>query len=394
MSAEIGFWFLLACVFYIYAGYPLGVLILAPLLDRRVRKADIEPTVTVVIAAFNEEAEIGRTVSNLLEQDYPPERLDVLVVSDGSTDRTDEVLAELVERHGPRLRTVRQEPRQGKTAALNLAIGLVSAEIVAFADANSIYARGAVRALVRNFADPSVGYVTGRMSYTNADGSGVAGGCLAYMGYENLLRRLETRVGSIVGVDGGIDAIRRELYGWMRPEELPDFALPLSVVERGRRVVFEPDAVLFEPALARASDEMRMRVRVALRALWTLHDKRPLLNPFRGALYAWQLLSHKAIRYLAFVPLAGLLVLNAWVAARHPFYLGFLVAQLSCYTLAAAGHLARNTRFVPALLFAPYYFCVVNAACVVALWKFFMRQKVTVWKPRAGDEPQYRARGT
>lgn len=393
MLTEIGFWLFLAVVFYIYAGYPLGVLLLAPLLDRRVRKADIVPQVTVVISAYNEEAEIERTVVNLLEQDYPADRLDVLVVSDGSTDRTDQILADLVQRSGGRVRSFRQE-RQGKTVALNFALGVATSEIVAFADANSLYAPNAVRALVRNFADPSVGYVTGRMTYTNATGSPVADGCRAYMRYENLLRRFETRVGSIVGVDGGIDAIRRDLYVRMRPEELPDFALPLSVVERGCRVVFEPDAVLFEPALARASDELRMRVRVSLRALWTLQDKRPLLNPFRGTLYAWQLLSHKAIRYLAFVPLTGLFAASIATAHLRPFYFWFLMTEIACFALAAAGHLARNATALPSQFFVPYYFFVVNLACLLALWKFCTRERITVWKPRAGDEPRYRVRST
>lgn len=394
MLAEAGFWTLLAIVVYIYVGYPLGVLLLAPFRDRKVRKADIVPTVTVVVSAYNEEAEIGRTVGNLLEQDYPRDRFRVLVVSDGSTDRTDGIVSELAQRSGGRLLLLRQQPRQGKTQALNLARGAVHSEIVAFADANSIYAPNALRALVRSFADPTVGYVTGRMSYTNESGSPVAASCLAYMRYENLLRRLETRLGSIVGVDGGIDAIRHELFVRMRPEELPDFALPLSVVESGHRVVYECDAVLYEPALARASDELRMRVRVALRALWTLHDRRPLLNPFRGALYAWQLFSHKVMRYLACVPLAGLFANSIAVAPIHPLYFWFLMLECACFALAVAGHLARNATIFPAQLSAPYYFCIVNVACALALWKFCMRQRITVWKPRTGDEPSYPVPGT
>jgi cellulose synthase/poly-beta-1,6-N-acetylglucosamine synthase-like glycosyltransferase len=391
MLAEAGFWILLGLVVYVYAGYPVGVSVFALFRNRRVVKADREPTITVVIAAFNEEAEIGRTISNILSQNYPPERLNVIAVSDASTDATDEILADLAGRSAGRLTVQCQEVRQGKTAALNLAVSRATAEIIVFADANSFYAPGALRALVRSFADPSVGYVTGRMSYTNATGSGVGEGNRIYMRYENFIRTRETRLGSIVGVDGGIDAIRRDLFVTMRPDQLPDLILPLSVVEQGRRVVYEPDAVLFEPALARASDEFRMRVRVALRALWALYDKRVLLNPIRYPLYSWQIISHKVVRYVAFIPLVGLFGYNAWVAGRHPFYGGVFAVQLACYALAVLGHLFRNSSMGFRQLFTPYYFCVVNAACMVALWKFLTRQKMTVWKPRVGDEAPYRA---
>jgi cellulose synthase/poly-beta-1,6-N-acetylglucosamine synthase-like glycosyltransferase len=383
-TAEIGFWICLGLIAYIYAGYPAIVLLLASTLDRGVKKADVEPRVAVVLAAFNEEREIRDTLINKLSQDYPPQRLEVIVVSDGSTDRTDQVVRELADISDGRLRLLRQEPRQGKTAALNLALRHTSAEIVVFADANSMYASDAVRALVRNFADTSVGYVTGHMIYTNPAGGGIGESSGTYMSYENALRELETRLGSIVGVDGGIDAIRRELYVPMNPEQLPDFVLPLSVVEQGRRVVYEPGAVVREPSLARAEEEFRMRVRVSLRALWGLNDKRGLLNPVRSPLFAWQLASHKLLRYTAFLPLAGLLVFNVLAAVQHPFYAGFLAVQLAAYTLAGLGHFLRRLPTVASGLLVPYYFVILNAACIVACWKFLTGQKMVIWKPREG----------
>jgi cellulose synthase/poly-beta-1,6-N-acetylglucosamine synthase-like glycosyltransferase len=382
---EIGFWICLGLIFYIYAGYPIIVFLLAPILNRNVRKADIEPGVTVVIAAFNEEREIQDTVENKLRQDYPSDRLQVIVVSDGSTDRTDEIVQGLADRSGGRLKFLRQEPRQGKTQALNLALSHASTDLVVFADANSLYAPNALRTLVRGFADLSVGYVTGRMVYTNPAGAGIGEGSGTYMSYENTLRALETRAGSIVGVDGGIDAIRRELYVAMRPDQLPDFVLPLSVVERGSRVVYEPDAVVYEPGLGEVKDEFRMRVRVALRALWGLYDRRSLLNPLRYPLFAWQLISHKVLRYAAFVPLAGALLFNLPVAGQHPFYAGFLALQLAAYSLAALGHALRRAPVKASKLLVPYYFVVLNAACVIAFWKFLTGQKMVVWTPRQGE---------
>lgn len=379
---EIGFWICLGSILYIYAGYAAVVFLLGPIRGRTVSKADIEPRVTVVIAAFNEEREIRDTVANKLAQDYP--RLDVVVVSDGSTDRTDEIVRELASQNEGRLRLLRQEPRQGKTQALNTAVRETSADIVVFADANSMYASNAVRALVRNFSDASVGYVSGRMVYTNPEGTGIGGGSGSYMSYENALRAMETKLGSIVGVDGGIDAIRRELYVHMRADQLPDFVLPLSVVEQGRRVVYEPDAVVQEPGLAHAEDEFRMRVRVTLRALWGLYDKRRLLNPFRFPLFAWQLLSHKLMRYAAFLPLAGMLMFNVLALGPHPFYWGFLTLQVAAYAFATLGHFLRRLPAGVSTLLVPYYFVILNGACVVAFWKFLAGQKMVLWKPRQG----------
>lgn len=384
MYTEIAFWVCFGLVTYIYVGYFTGVLLLAPIMRRDVIKADVTPNISVVISAFNEEREIERTVVNKLSQNYPSERLEVIVVSDGSTDRTDEIVRGLVDRSEGRLKLLRQEPRQGKTQALNMAIEHASAEIVVFADANSIYSPGAIRSLVRSFADPSVGYVTGQIVYTNPTGSGVGAGTGSYMSYENTLRKYETKLGSIVGVDGGIDAIRRAIYVPMRADQLPDFVLPLSVVEQGKRVVYEPDAVVYEPALSDAVNEFRMRVRVSLRAMWALYDKRRLLNPMNGPLFAWQLMSHKGFRYGAFLPLLGLLVSNVMVVKQHPFYAWFLGVQIVAYTLAIMGHFLRHASWVVAKMLTPYYFLIVNAACALSFWKFLRGQKIVLWTPRVG----------
>ena len=170
----------------------------------------------------------------------------------------------------------------------------------------------------------------------------------------------------------------------MRPDQLPDFVLPLSVVEQGKRVVYEPDAVVYESALSNATDEFRMRVRVSLRALWAIYDKRNLLDPFRYPMFAWQLASHKILRYGAFMPLAGLLLFNLWVVDQHRFYLLFLALQLACYAAATLGHFFRRSPRVPPTLLTPYYFVIVNLACVMAFWKYLLGQKMVLWTPRGG----------
>ena len=377
-----------ACILlglYPYLFYPVCAWLLAAVLRRDV-KVDVNtplPRVTVVTAAFNEAKHIEATVRNKLEQDYPRELLDVIVISDESVDGTDEIVARIAA-EDPRVRLMRQVPRAGKTSALNLAMPQVRGDIVVFSDANSLYEPTALRTLVRNFSDPRVGYVSGQMKYVNPDGSLVGDGCTAYMRYENFLRAVETRIGSIVGVDGGVDAVRRKLYLPMRADQLPDFVLPLNVVEQGYRVVFEPEAVLREDALNSQSSEYRMRVRVALRAFWALWDKRALLNPFRTGWFAWQLFSHKVLRYLAFAPLALGAVLNWFLLDQGPVYVAAAAGQV-LFVLFAIGGMSGLPAFsrlaLPALC---HYFLLLNWASAVAFLSFLRGEKKVLWQPRQG----------
>jgi cellulose synthase/poly-beta-1,6-N-acetylglucosamine synthase-like glycosyltransferase len=341
------------------------------------------PRVTVLTAAFNEARHIEATVLNKLRQDYPAGLLDVIVVSDESTDGTDDIVARIAAGDA-RVRLMRQVPRSGKTSGLNLAMPQVCGEIVIFADANSIYRPDTVRRLVRNFADPRVGYVTGKMLYVNPDGSLVGDGCSAYMRYENALRAAETRVGSVVGVDGGVDAVRRELYLPMRADQLPDFVLPLSVVEQGRRVVFADDAVLTEDTLSTGASEYRMRVRVALRALWALWDKRGLLNPLRSGLFAWQLWSHKVLRYLSFLPLVGAMVLNWMLLDQGAAYVAGVIFQGVFLALTAAAWIGAGGIGRSSVGRYCLYFALLNWASLIALTRFLRGQKQVIWQPRVG----------
>jgi cellulose synthase/poly-beta-1,6-N-acetylglucosamine synthase-like glycosyltransferase len=381
---ESWFWILVLAGVYPYALYPVLVATLGRVMRRAVRHDDAYlPTVTVVTAAFNEQAHIGATVENKLRQDYPPDRLDMIVVSDASADHTDEIVRDIAARD-PRVQLLRNELRGGKTAGLNLAVPRARGEIVVFADANSIYRPDAIRKLVRNFADERVGYVTGHMLYVNADGSLVGDGCSAYMRYENSLRAAENSVGSIVGVDGGVDAIRRSLYRPMRPDQLPDFVQPLNVSEQGSRVIFEPEAILTEDALSAQGQEYRMRVRVALRAFWALWDKRALLNPFRFGLFAWQLWSHKLLRYLSFLPLLAAAVLGWILVPRGGVYALGLAAQVGFVVACVAA--ASGTRGVGQSAPARYcyYFFLLNWASAVAFARFIRGQKQVIWQPRVG----------
>lgn len=384
LAGEIIFWLSAALVVYVYAGYPVLMYVAARAFPRSVHAAETLPRVSVLIAAHNEQDCIEATVRNKLAQDYPADKLEVVVVSDGSVDETDRRVLDLCGEYPGRVRLMRQEPRAGKTSALNLAMPALDGEIVVFSDANSMYAPEAVRRLVRSFADPDVGYVTGKMVYATEGDSATGNGCSAYMRYENVLRELETAVGSVVGVDGGIDAIRKPLYTPMRADQLPDFVQPLHVVTQGYRVVYEPGALLREPALNSGADEYRMRVRVSLRALWALWDMRHLFNVFRYGFFSIQLASHKLLRYAVFLFLAAAAVTNVMLVGEGMIYQLALAAQTGFYALAWWGH-GRSRRGIRSRIgYLPYYFMLLNLASAQAFGKFVLGKKQTVWKPRTG----------
>lgn len=351
------------------------------LLRRRVGKAPYEPMVTILIAAYNEQEVIAATVTNKLALDYPKDKLEIIVVSDGSSDNTDAIVAGLAYRG---VLLLRQEPRAGKTSALNLAVPQTRGEIIVFSDANSIYAPEALRRLMANFADGQVGYVTGKMIYANPDGTPIGEGCSTYMKYENVLRSIESDIGSVVGVDGGIDAVRKALYRPMKADQLPDFVLPLTVVDQGYRVVYEPEALLWESSLKDAEDEYRMRVRVSLRAFWALYDMRRLLWPGVNPLFAWQLWSHKVLRYLCFIFLGSAYVANLVLMGESRFFFMLLLIQTVCYLVALLAPLLERIGIRNSLISFARYFLLLNVASGHAFFKFLMGKKQVMWTPRKG----------
>lgn len=378
MLLELLFWLGLGLGFYPYLGYPVAAALIARLRKRPVRKGVATPKVCVLISAYNEARHIEATVRNKLGSYYAGE-IEVLVASDESTDGTDEIVARIAAAD-PRVKLWRQVPRQGKTAALNHLVTLASGEILVFSDANSIYRVDTIARLVENFRDPSVGYVTGKMVYVNPDGALVGDGCTAYMRYENVLRGIETDLGSVVGVDGGVDAIRRALYRPMTADQLPDFVQPLGIVEQGHRVVYEPLALLEEEALSDGAAEFRMRVRVTLRALWALKDKKALLYGRAGWLFAWQLWSHKLLRYLSFVPFAVAFAAGLVLAPIDGLYT--MLFGIYCAALFAAWLGSRGVTLAPARY--AYYFALLNLASAVALRRYLRGEKQVLWQPRVG----------
>jgi cellulose synthase/poly-beta-1,6-N-acetylglucosamine synthase-like glycosyltransferase len=338
--------------------------------------------VTVLIPAYNEAQNIAATIQNKFEQDYPSDRLEIIVISDSSTDDTDNIVREFVSK---KLRLIRRERREGKAAALNEGVRYASGEILVFSDANSLFARDAIRRMMENFADPEIGYVTGNLAYRLRT-AGVAGnGCSAYIKYENAMRLLETRAGSIIGVNGGVDAIRRELYTDVPQQLITDFVLPLHVISTKHRVVYDERVHSFEVANTKLGSEFRMRIRVGLRALQGIAYMRQLCNPFHYPWAAFCLLSHKVARYFCFLFLIMAFLSNL-VLVSTPDYAALFFAQAAAYLLALVGLREDLPRFFRKLILIPAYFLMTNAAFMVAAIKFLRGETMATWQPRAGLE--------
>ncbi|MFU8858675.1 MAG: glycosyltransferase family 2 protein [Deferrisomatales bacterium] len=371
------FWLCLLALAYVYAGYPL-LLWVIPKRDVAARR-DVPdsqcPTVSLVIAAYNEEAVIEEKVRNALALDYPRNRLEVWVASDGSTDGTNAILTRY-EEQGVKVHYV--SPRGGKTRALNLTVPLTSGDVLVFSDANAMYRPDAIRKLVRHFAEPAVGGVTGDVQLQNEDVSfGQSEGL--YYRYERYIQLMESRFHSIVGVDGAMYAIRRELF--VSPSRniiLDDFVISMTVAAQGYRVLYDPDAVATESATPDAAQEFRRKVRISAGAAQAIRQGEGL--PRWGQ---WRLLlcylSHKVLRWLSPFFLLGLLLSNVHLLSRGGGYGFFLVAQLACYGAALAGVRRSRGRMRPWIQ-VPFFFSLQNAAYLVGIVKGLLVEQAGTWE--------------
>ena len=375
-AAEILFWASACALLYAYAGYPVLVWAVARLRPRPVRRGAVEPTVSVVITAYNEERDLAAKLENTLQLDYDPAKLEVIVASDCSADRTDEIARSFAAR-GVRLH--RQAERLGKTAAQNAAVELARGEVILFSDATTLYQKDVLRAVVPNFADPSVGCVAGHLVYVDPAQTGTGAGARSYWGYETFLRRHESLACSLIGAPGALYAVRRAAYVPLYHEACSDFIIATKMVEQGLRAVYEPRAVCTEETNRRPGREMSMRVRVIAQTLTDLWRHRAMFNPLRGGFYSVQLISHKVMRYLVPLFLACILVASAALAPGSRFYAALLAGQVLFYAAALAGWLLGRAGVRSRLLALPTYFVLANLACVLAFYKFARGERFARW---------------
>lgn len=376
-TAEAIFWLSAFALFYTYAGYPLLLALVSTLKPRRVQRGEFAPTVSIIITAYNEERDLEAKLENSLALDYPRELLEIIVASDCSTDRTDDIGREF---GGRGVRLYRQPERLGKTAAQNAAVEQAHGEILLFSDATSLYQPDAVRAMMPSFADAMVGCVAGRLSYVDASDSRVGRGARSYWSYETFLKRHESRVGSLIGASGCLYAVRRSAYVPLYHEACSDFIIATKMVEQGLRTVYEPDAVCTEETNRRSIKEFRMRVRIIAQTFTDLWRHRAMLNPFRSGFYAIQLISHKVMRYAVPFFLITILATSVVLAPRSLFYLLVLVGQVGGYLTALAGWVLDAVGVRIRLLALPHYFVLANLASLVGFYQFLRGERYASWE--------------
>jgi len=373
------FWVCFGLLVYVYLGYLLLLTLLAWFSEAPFPDSDLPaPSVTLLISAFNESQVIAAKLENALALEYPCDRLEIMVISDGSDDGTDEI----VQRFSPRgIRLLRQEPRMGKTAGLNLGVSEAHGQILVFSDANAMYQSDAVRRLVRHFSSPKVGYVVGNARYyekgtesSSAQSEGL------YWKLETYLKKKESIFGSVVGGDGAIYAVRRELYSPLLPTDINDFLNPLQIVTLGYYGVFEPAAVCYEEAAENFGQEYRRKVRIISRSLNALRRVPEVLNPLQNSRHWFLLVSHKVLRW--FAPFFMILCLAASLALwRSPLYKTAALLQIAFYVLALVGWKWRPGNKIGKLLSLAFYFCMVNLASLVGCVKCFRGDLSGKWAP-------------
>ncbi len=373
------FWAAVGLVVYTYAVFPLLVLLRGAVLRRRVRSAPIAPSVSILVAARNEEASIGAKLATIDALDYPAECLEVIVASDGSEDATEAI----VEAHRGHPVTLLRLPRLGKAGALNAAVAAASGEVLVFTDANSRLAPDAIRRIVAPLADPTVGGVAGNQVYDAGDGSHVEGE-RAYWGLDRLLKVAESRAGNTISATGALYAIRRELVDPIVDGVTDDFYTSTGVIARGRRLVFAEDAVAYEAPAKSGRLEFRRKVRIITRGLAAIRARSELLDPRRHGFYAVQLASHKVLRRLMGAPLLVIAALAPTLWTHGPVYRLATVAQAAFYGCAALGFLPW--RGASHRLFSlPAFICSALAASMVATWNTVRGRRIDRWEPIHDD---------
>jgi poly-beta-1,6-N-acetyl-D-glucosamine synthase len=377
---KLGFWLVSVVLLYTYLGYPLLIAALGVLRSRRVTRMPIVPSVSVLVAAYNEERCIAKKVSNCLSLDYPQERLEIVVGSDGSTDGT----ADTVEAFAnDRVRLVRFDARRGKAAILNDLVPSLAGDIVMLSDARQTYAPDAVRELVKNFADPAVGAVSGELHLVDDARSTVGSGLGLYWLYEKWIRRSESAFQSTVGGTGAIYALRKSLFRPIPVDTLlDDVVIPMNVVRQGYRMVFDSHAVAFDHVSRSRHQEFARKVRTIAGNFQLFARTRWILNPFQNPIW-FQTISHKGMRLFAPVGMLLLLGLSAALAPGSWFYTSALGAQVAFYVLALAGFvlekMGRSNRAVSAC----YVFCLLNATTLVSFYRFVTRSQRAAWERSA-----------
>ncbi len=369
---------LAAFIIYIYIGYPIVMMVLGTLFKRPAKDTppDDLPRVAFIISAFNEESVIGEKLDNTKRLKYPSDKLDIFVISDASDDNTDEIVNKY-----DHVFLKRMTERRGKTYGINEVVPQLDHDVVVFSDANAIYEENALMELVKFFGDPKVGYVVGYARYYDEERSQAGEQENAYWNFEVKLKEYESRLGSVVGGDGAIYAIRRRLFRHLEEDDINDFVNPLHIILQGYRGVFNPDAVCYEHTAENFEKELKRKRRIVNRSWRGLMKNAAVLNPFKTGLHAWQVFSHKFLRWLGGFFLIAFLAVNFLVLEHGDLPRWVLAAQLAFYSCGIIGAIGiKAGKNMPPPFSICYYFVAVNVVSLLGIWDNYNGKKYTTWQ--------------
>lgn len=366
------FYVLLALSIYSYVIYPLLLILLKPFFDLEIRRGDETCSVTIIISAHNEAEIIGKKIENSLALEYPDSELEIIVVSDGSTDGTDEIVSQFA---GRNVVLISSEIRRGKTAGLNSALTMANGEIVIFTDADSMFPLDTVKKFSEFFNDNSIGLVTGSTSYLSQGPEGLVRSTGIYTKLEKLVKQLETLSGSCVGADGAIFAIRKSLYMPLRDDDINDLVIPLNVIRSGKRVVLREDLICEEPPSADEKSAFLRQARISNRTLRALFRHLDLLNFLKFKNFSFKLISHKHIRLSTPLFMLTLIPLNIYLLGMGNQFVLFMIAQIIFYGFAIGGRKIE--------LFKPFHHFVLVQIAILYGWYLYLKGETMVtWNPR------------
>ncbi len=376
---QIIFFILFVLIITHYIGFGLFVLVAATLVGKK-HKSNLErlPSVSFIVAAYNEEKVIREKIENDLLLDYPKDKIELIIVSDGSNDKTAEIANSYAHKG---VVSLHKPERAGKTAALNRAIAQAKNEILVFSDANSMFQKDAIKKLVAHFADESIGGVCGQKTVlTNKERKASLGDNL-YWKYESRLKQAESHLGSIPTADGEIFAMRKALYKEVDAKIInDDQVITLNILKQGKRVIYEKNAISYEEASISLKDDFNVKARMVYGGIQIMSLFKEELNPFKSW-FGLQFFFHKTLRYFMWLLLILIFVSNLIIVNQHLFYKIFFSLQVAFYLLAIFGEILGKLGKVPTLFYIPNYYCTVNIAAFKG-YLFFRKQRkgVDVWK--------------
>jgi poly-beta-1,6-N-acetyl-D-glucosamine synthase len=379
------FWASLSAIVYMFVGYPLALAVWSAVRPRRWQQQPCEPTVSIVISAYNEAASMAAKIQSLLSLDYPAERVEILVGSDGSTDGTSEQLLAISDE---RVQAFVFPQRRGKPAVLNTLVPKARGEIIFLSDVRQKFDSRVLRLLVQSFSDPQVGAVSAEVILTRReDGTAVSEGSGFYWRYETFIRSRESLIDSSIAVTGPIYAIRKMLFEPIPDDTIVDDVLiPLRIARRGYRVVIEPEARAYDAPYAVAGQEFTRKVRTLAGNFQLFARERWLFNPLRNRLW-WQTMSHKALRLLI-APLQIALIAANIALFGSFFYKIAMLAQILFYAGAIAGWLLPREWKKPFVITFPYFFCLLSWASVLAFLRSITGRQPVTWQKATASETQ------